>query len=239
MTRSINRDRAARATASLLASLALVCLLSGCAGSPELNYDERYRIFFRTPLSRNAVPTDTPQVLAESYAPADAVLESIHALGAEGYHLDGIRPVPGDDAASIFVFRRLLPGGARPTGRPDGFDGTWRVVEGGTRASHYIIAEGRDGFVVYRVAGGETLDRSVGANRGRGLEWTDDLGAHAIVLAEESMTLTHYLPEDEGAVILERLEADPDAFIRQLRFGRRHMVRLKPATPRYYDPYPW
>lgn len=231
-----------------LAAIATVSV--GCARKHYpyrgANFEERYRVFFTYELPDDLRVGASSDEVAKYFSPEQSVRGSMDALAAEGFELTKIRKLDWGDGATLFVFRRSLDEPEIDDRSPLHFTGVFRREDKGKEPVYYSFAQLADGYLVHMIGpeGAKTIRAKW---ESRELQWNDDAGWHHLQLTPDAMTLLHItesaqgfdVPRERSVVRIPRLVETQTADERSVREARRHLVKLRPATRRSYDPFPW
>ncbi len=228
--------------------LASLCAMTlwGCAQAPAPKFDERYRLFFASTLPVTANPGDAPEAIAQGFMPSVAVTRAIEEFEKQGFKLEEINPVEWGEGATLFVFRRRADVTNQPLRAPIHFVGIFRVENDSPDSTYYICSQQLDHYQVH-VKSKDGIVTHRADWEGRELVWNDEAGKHNLRLTPDAMELYHIttnpngfgVESNESIVKAARVVPIQVAETDDVRDARRFAIRLKPATPRYYDPYPW
>lgn len=223
-----------------------VCMAWGCASAPAPKFEERYRLFFAKSLPVTVKPGDSAETISQAFAPSVAVNRALEEFTQQGFKLEEIKPIEWGEGATLLTFRKRLKNEETPLRAPINFVGVYRVNDNKPEPTYYVLTQGKDSYEVH-ITGGSDPKTIHAEWEGRELVWNDDHGKNNLRLTPDGKTLYHvarnpvgfdvpheYTIMTAGRVVPQQ-QPDSDA----ARDARRYVIRLKPATARYYDPYPW
>lgn len=162
--------------------------LSGCLrGAPA--YEETYRLFFAKESFANLDPSESPDVIAQRFAPTAGVNRSINDLAESGYVLYQIEPLPGREGPTLLRFRRKIPSGELVTHAPPEFMGVYEVQDADP-PTFYVLAPWKYGYDIHVMhpAGQEKIIRTKWD--GYRLNWHDGEVDHALELSGDARIIT-------------------------------------------------
>lgn len=228
-----------------LAALAIAGVLTTGCSREHYRYhgqhvEERYRVFFTRELPGDLTADASVDEISRFFSPEQSVRGSVDALRGQGFELAEIRQIDWSDGATLFVFRRKIAEEDVLDRSPVHFTGVFRqaLPEGTT---YYAFVQRQNGYLVHLMGPGglKTIDTHW---EGRELVWTDEAGRHDLQLTPDANTLYHVTDDgtEGGRVVktaLRVVDQTPEDY--DVREARRHLARLRPRTPRTYDPFPW
>ncbi len=236
-----------------LSAATLVLIAGGCAsytnapqGFAASATEERYRLFFTTEAGVSAKPTDSADALAREFAPQAAVARALEDFQKQGFALAELRRIPWGQGATLFVFRKSAGADDQPLHSPIQFIGTYMVNNIKPEPSYYVLSQGLDHYKLHVISplGEETINAEW---VGRELEWEGKEGRNHLRLSPDGMTLYRIVesatgfdvPRERITVTATRVIDHQKPASDEEREARRYLARLRPATPQYYDPFPW
>lgn len=225
----------------------VVLLFAGCA-SVTPNYEgprtqERYRLFFSRDANPQISVNEPVEQIAAHFAPEQAVTTTLENYRKDGFQLVEIRNIGWMEGATLFVFSRELGPNEVVTRPPIGYLGSY-AVEGDPR-TRFVFEQLHDSYVIHQV-GPEGVRSFKAFWEGRELVWTSETGEHRAQLSPDGqeLFLVTENPDNPQAlgvavkarrVVPQQLPADVITRRSYAYLGKT----FRPATPRYYDPFPW
>lgn len=233
----------------LLLTLAILSVASnfGCATAKQRRYEERYRVFFAKDLTVENIKGLKPEEVIEKFRPEASIRGSIEDFAKQGYKITEVQPIPWGEGATLIVFRRERIQDGRPEDpAPIHFVGTYKLDDGKEPGTYYTFVQRVKGYTVHVVSpeGPKTYDAKWDM---RELVWQTEAGYHHARLTPDGRCLVHLTESAQGfdvprtitLVRSERQRVHQKADADDVREARKFTARLKPATPDWYDPYPW